>query len=136
MAINVTEYFTKFNQEGLEALKQTQDANVDALTKFRAIGKEFSVTPGTVPTFENVPSPMQFVEMSFGFATQFLELRKAYTLKVAQMFVDAQKQVESNLNQTTSAVCGRDSSMAEVDAQVWGMSDGTRTRSCGSYWPM
>ena len=117
MAINVTEYFTKFNQEGLEALKQTQDANVDALTKFRAIGKEFSVTPGTVPTFENVPSPMQFVEMSFGFATQFLELRKAYTLKVAQMFVDAQKQVESTLNQTTNAVTNANNAMSAPAAR-------------------
>src|SRR5580704_12494409 len=46
----------------------------------------------------------------------------------------AKRRAHSLVNQTTRAVCGRDSSMAAVDAQVWGMSDGTRTRSCGSYW--
>ena len=48
----------------------------------------------------------------------------------------ATRRAHSLVNQPTSAVCGSDSSMAEVDAQVWGMSDGTRTRSCESYWPM
>lgn len=104
MTINVTEYFSKFQQESLEALKQTQDANVEALTKFRALGTEFEVKPGTVPTFENIPSPTQLVEMSFGFASQMLEIRKAYTLKVAQMFVDAQKQAENNFNHTANTV--------------------------------
>ena len=37
--------------------------------------------PGTMPVFENIPSPTQFVELSFGFASQLLELRKAYTLR-------------------------------------------------------
>jgi hypothetical protein len=104
MTINVTEYFNKFQQESLDALKQTQDANLDALTKVRALGNEFEVKPGTVPTFENVPSPTQFVEMSFGFANQLLEIRKAYTLKVAQMFVDVQKQAENSFNQTANTV--------------------------------
>jgi hypothetical protein len=104
MTINVTEYFSKFQQESLAALKQSQDANVEALSKFRALGSEFEVKPGTVPTFENIPSPTQLVEMSFGFASQMLEIRKAYTLKVAQMFVDASKQVESTFNQTTNSV--------------------------------
>jgi hypothetical protein len=104
MTINVTDYFNKFQQEGLEALKQSQDANIETMSKFRALGTEFAVKPGTIPTFENVPTPFQFVEMSFGFATQMLELRKAYTLKVAQMFVDAQKQAESSFSQATNTV--------------------------------
>lgn len=41
----------------------------------------------------------------------------------------AARRAHSRVNQTTSAVWGRDSSMAEVEAQVWGMSAGTRTRS-------
>ena len=104
MTINVSDYFTKFQQESLETLKQTQDANLESMTKFRALGNEFAIKPGTVPTFENVPSPMQFVEMSFGFASQMLELRKAYTLKVAQMFVDVQKQAENTFNQASNTV--------------------------------
>ena len=117
MTINVTEYFSKFQQESLAALKQSQDANVEAMTKFRTLGSEFEIKPGTVPTFENVPSPTQLVEMSFGFASQLLEIRKAYTLKVAQMFVDATKQVESNFNQTTNAVANGNNTVSAQAAK-------------------
>jgi hypothetical protein len=104
MAVNVTEYFNKMQQEGLAGLKQSQDATIAAFEKFRAFGKEFSEKPGTVPTLENLPTPTQFVEMSFGFAAQILELRKAYTLKIAEMLVDTQKQAEANFKQATATV--------------------------------
>ena len=94
MTVNVTEYMNKFQEEGLDAIKQTQEASLDAMRSFREFGKEFSEKPGTLPTFENLPSPTQFVEMSFGFASQLLEIRKSYTMKVAEMIVEAQKQVQ------------------------------------------
>ncbi|HKU81326.1 MAG TPA: hypothetical protein VJP76_04075 [Candidatus Tumulicola sp.] len=103
MAVNMTEYFTKMQQEGLATVKQTQDASIATIEKFRALGKEFS-QPGTVPSFENLPTPTQLVEMSFGFAAQLLELRKAYTLKIAEMFVETQKQAEATVKQATSPV--------------------------------
>lgn len=104
MAVNVTEYFTKMQQEGLATIKQSQDASLAAIEKFRALGKEFSEKPGTVPTFENLPNPTQLVEMSFGFAAQLLELRKAYTLKIAEMLVETQKQAEATVKQATAPV--------------------------------
>ena len=103
MAVNVTDYFTKMQQEGLATLKQTQDATISALEKFRTMGKEFSEKPGTMPTFENLPSPTQLVEMSFGFAAQVLEIRKAYTLKMAEMLVETQKQAEASVKQATAS---------------------------------
>jgi len=39
-------------------------------------------------------------------------------------------------NQITIAMCGSLSSSVAVEAQVWGMSEGTRTRSGAWYWPM
>ena len=42
-----------------------------------------------------MPTPTQLVELSFGFASQFLELRKAYTLKVAEMIAEASKTAET-----------------------------------------
>ncbi len=104
MAVNVADYFTKMQQESLSALKQGQDAGIKALDQFRAFGKEFAEKPGTLPTFENVPSPTQLVEMSFGFAAQVLELRKAYTLKIAEMLVETQKQAEATVKQATATV--------------------------------
>jgi hypothetical protein len=96
MAVNVSEYMNKFQEEGLAAIKQTQDASLNAMNSFRAFTKELSENPGTMPTFENIPSPTQLVELSFGFASQLLELRKAFTLKVAEMVVETQKQTEAN----------------------------------------
>ena len=96
MSVNVAEYMNKFQEEGLAAIKQTQDASLNAMKSFREFSREMNEKPGTMPTFENVPSPTQLVELSFGFASQLLELRKAYTMKIAEMFVETQKQAEAN----------------------------------------
>ncbi len=104
MSVNIADYVSKMQQESLAAMKQGQDASLRALDQFRAIGKEFAEKPGTLPTFENVPSPTQLVEMSFGFAAQLLELRKQYTLKIAEMLVETQKQAEATVKQATASV--------------------------------
>jgi hypothetical protein len=102
MAVNVSEYMSKFQAESLAALKETQDASLKAMSSFREFGKELSEKPGTMPAFENMPTPTQFVEMSFGFATQLLELRKGFALRVAEMIAEAQKQTESTFKAATS----------------------------------
>ncbi len=94
MSVNVSEYMNKFQEEGLAAIKQTQDASLNAMKSFREFTREMSEKPGTMPAFENMPSPTQLVELSFGFASQLLELRKAYTMRIAEMFVETQKQTE------------------------------------------
>ena len=92
MSVNVLESMNKFQEEGLAALKQTQDASLKAIKSFGEFAKEWSEKPGTLPAFENLPSPTQLVEMSFGFASQLLEIRKNFTLKVAEMLAETQKQ--------------------------------------------
>ena len=101
MAVNVAEYITEIQKEGLETIKQTQDASITAFNKFRELATEFSTKPGEVPTLENLPTPTQLVELSFNFATQVLELRKAYTLRIAEMLVETQKQAEATVKAVT-----------------------------------
>jgi hypothetical protein len=101
MAVNVVDYFAKLQEEGLAAIKQSQDASLSAIAKFREMNKEFAEKPGTMPALENLPSPTQLVEMSFGFASQLLEMRKAYTLKIAEMLVETQKQAEATFKSAT-----------------------------------
>jgi hypothetical protein len=96
MAVNVSEYMNKFQEESLNAIKETQDMSLKALKSFSDMSKQIAEKPGAVPTFENIPTPTQFVELSFGFASQMLELRKAYAMRVADMMVQTQKQAESN----------------------------------------
>jgi hypothetical protein len=95
MAVNVLEFVNKIQEEGLKALKQSQDANIAALAEFRTMSKEFTEKPGTVPALENLPTPAQLVELSFSFAGQFLELRKNYALKIADIVTETQKQTEA-----------------------------------------
>jgi hypothetical protein len=95
MSVNVAEYFNKFQEEGLAAIKQTQDASLNAMKSFREFTREMNEKPGSMPAFDNIPSPTQLVELSFGFASQLLELRKAYTLRIAEMLVETQKQTEA-----------------------------------------
>ena len=102
MSVNVSEYMTKFQEEGLAAIKQTQDASLNAMKSFREFTKELTEKPGSVPTLENVPSPTQLVELSFGFAIQLLELRKAFTLKIAEMLVETQKQTQEAFKNVSS----------------------------------
>ncbi|MBV8530157.1 MAG: hypothetical protein JO104_02485 [Candidatus Eremiobacteraeota bacterium] len=102
MAVNVSEYMNKFQEEGLAAIKRTQDAGIDAMRSFREFNRELNENPGTVPAFENIPTPTQLVELSFGFASQLLELRKAFTLRIAEMLVETQKQTEMNFKAATT----------------------------------
>ncbi|MGC1380416.1 MAG: hypothetical protein WA814_05260 [Candidatus Baltobacteraceae bacterium] len=104
MAVNVSEYMNKFQEEGLTAIKRTQDASLNAMNAFREMSKEFAEKPGTMPALENLPTPTQLVELSFGFASQVLELRKAFTLKIAEMIVDTQKQAEANMKAATATI--------------------------------
>jgi hypothetical protein len=111
MAVNVKEYMTKFQEEGLDTIKQSQEANLKAIRSFGEFAKEFSEKPGTIPTFENLPSPTQWVEMSFGFASQLLEIRKNYTMKIAEMIAETQKSAQANVNAATSAATPNSNSM-------------------------
>jgi hypothetical protein len=101
MSVNVVEYFSKLQEEGLKTIKQSQDASLAAFSEFRSFSKELAEKPGTIPTIENLPTPTQLVELSFNFASQVLELRKAFTLKVAEMLVETQKQAEASIKAVT-----------------------------------
>lgn len=103
MAVNVSDYMNKFQEEGLAAIKQSQEASLNAIHTFREFTKEWNSKPGSMPTFENMPSPTQLVEMSFGFASQLLEMRKAYTLQIAEMIAETQKQAQSSVNAAANA---------------------------------
>ena len=46
------------------------------MNSFREFTKELSEKPGSVPTFENMPTPTQLVELSFGFASQLSSCAK------------------------------------------------------------
>jgi hypothetical protein len=101
MSVNVVEYFNKIQEEGLKTIKQSQDASLAAFSELRAFSKDLAEKPGSIPAIENLPTPTQLVELSFNFASQVLELRKAFTLKIAEMLVETQKQAEASVKAAT-----------------------------------
>ena len=132
MAVNVAEFMNKIQEEGLTALKQTQEASLSAMGDFRKFANELTEKPGTIPAFENLPTPTQLVELSFGFASQFLELRKAYTLKVAEMIVEAQKQAEATASR---AALSRTSTKRRFPSRSTSKSQVSPSRSTRSRAP-
>jgi hypothetical protein len=90
MATDFNQYVNKFQEETLKAVKQAQDANVAAFQQARELFTEVA-SLDKMPTLENLPTPTKFVEMSFNFANQMLELRKQYALQVADLFTTVQK---------------------------------------------
>ena len=90
MATDFTQYVSKFQDETLKAVKQAQDANMAAFEQARELFTEVA-TLDKMPTFESIPSPTKFVEMSFDYANKMLELRKEYALQVAEIFTETAK---------------------------------------------
>jgi len=90
MATDFTQYVSKFQDETLKAVKQAQDANLAAFEQARELFTEVA-TLDRMPTFESIPSPTKFVEMSFDYANKMLELRKEYALQVAEFVTETAK---------------------------------------------
>jgi hypothetical protein len=90
MSNDFTTYVTQFQEETLKAVKQGQDANVAAFQQARELFSEMA-NIDKLPTLENFPTPTKMVELSFDYASKLLDLRKQYSLAVAELFTSAQK---------------------------------------------
>lgn len=98
MTTDFNEFVTKFQEETLKAVKQAQDANLVAWQQAGEMLAEVA-TLDKLPTFESVPSPTKFVELSFDYANKFLELRKQYALRVTEMISEATKTAAKNISE-------------------------------------
>jgi hypothetical protein len=80
-----TKVAEQLQEQTLSAVKQAQDMNMAAFEQTQK--------------FFEAPSPVKFVELSFDYASKFLELRKQYALQVAEMFNAAGKNVAKNVSE-------------------------------------
>jgi hypothetical protein len=87
-----TEYLTKVQDDVLTSIKEAQDASLKSMISFREIAANYPTSVQTLPKFEGFPTPAEVIQQSFDFAEKFLEMRKDYTLKVAELIETAQKQ--------------------------------------------
>ena len=85
------DYLTKIQEDVLETIKDAQEASL----------KSFAVP--AFPKVEGFPTAAELIKQSFDFAEKFLEVRKEYTLKVAEMIEAAQKQAVDAARATIKA---------------------------------
>lgn len=85
MPVDFIESLTRFQEESLAAIKQAQDANLAAFSSLTEIASKSTAAMPNFPKFEGMPNPAQVIESTFGFAEKFLELRKEYALKIAEL---------------------------------------------------
>jgi hypothetical protein len=98
-----TEYFNKVQEDVLTQIKEAQDASLKSMTSLRELAASYPTTVPAMPKFEGFPTPSEVIEQSFEFAEKFLEIRKAYTLKVAELIETAQKQAMDATRPTVKA---------------------------------
>jgi hypothetical protein len=91
MPTTYVDYLSKVQEDVLDQIKEAQEVS---LKSFASLREQFAAYPGMPATtkFEGFPTPAEVIEQSFDFAEKFLEMRKAYTLKVAELIETAQKQ--------------------------------------------
>jgi hypothetical protein len=90
-----TEQLTKVQEDVLNTIKEAQDASLKSMHAFREIAASYPTTVPTLPAMpklEGFPTAHEVIEQSFEFARKFWELRKDYTLKVAELIETASKQ--------------------------------------------
>lgn len=93
MTTTYADYLTKIQEDVLDTIKEAQDASLKSFASLRELSANYPTTVPAMPKIDGFPTPVELIKQSFEFAEKFLEVRKEYTLKVAELIETAQKQV-------------------------------------------
>jgi hypothetical protein len=99
---NYTEFLARVQGEFLASLRQAQDLNVKTVASLTELASAFP-TNSTVPTATELPTPTELVEKSFAFTNELLAVRKEYTLKLAELATEGQKQFAATASRFAEA---------------------------------
>ncbi|MBV8172618.1 MAG: hypothetical protein JO219_11880 [Candidatus Eremiobacteraeota bacterium] len=102
MTKTYTDYIAKVQDDVLAQIKEAQDVSLKSFASFRELSATYPTMPA-MPKLEGFPTPAEVIEQSFDFAEKFLELRKAYALKVAALAETAQKHFADAARTTVKA---------------------------------
>jgi hypothetical protein len=93
MATTYADYLTKIQDDVLDTIKEAQDASLKSFASLREMSANYPASVPAMPKIDGFPTPSELIKQSFEFTEKFLEVRKAYTLKVAELIEATQKQV-------------------------------------------
>jgi hypothetical protein len=85
MASTYLDLIAKMQEQGLEALKQTQGAYLESLTTARKMVEKMPAPP-QLPTIEGMPTVAELTELNTAFLDRIVEQQKAYAKQLADVF--------------------------------------------------
>jgi hypothetical protein len=87
MASTYLDMLAKMQEQGLEALKQTQSAYLESLAAARKVVEAMPLPPmPTMPAMEGVPTLAELTDLNTQFIDKMVEQQKAYTKQLADVF--------------------------------------------------
>ena len=90
MATTYLDLLAKMQEQGLEALKQTQSAYLESLTAARKMVEAMPNLPAA-PKLEGLPTVVELTELNAQFLDRVVEQQKAYARQLAEVFAPISK---------------------------------------------
>jgi hypothetical protein len=93
MASTYLDLLTKMQEQGLEALKQTQSAYLESLAAARKVveAMPMPVPMPQMPVIEGVPTLAELTDLNVAFIDKVVEQQKAYAKQLADVFAPVVK---------------------------------------------
>jgi hypothetical protein len=85
MASAYLDLIAKMQEQGLEALKQTQGAYLESLSTARKMIEKLPVPP-QMPAIEGMPTVAELTDLNTQFLDRIVEQQKAYAKQLADVF--------------------------------------------------
>ncbi len=85
MASTYLDLIAKMQEQGLEALKQTQGAYLESLTAARKMVEKLPAPP-QLPTIEGMPTVAELTDLNTAFLDRIVEQQKVYAKQLADVF--------------------------------------------------
>lgn len=90
MASTYLDLLAKFQEQGLDTLKQAQSAYVESLTSTRALVEKMPTLP-KLPAIEGVPTIEELTELNTEFLDRVVAQQKAFAKQLADIFAPIAK---------------------------------------------
>ena len=93
MAATYLDMIVKLQDQGLDILKQTQKAHLEALTSVREFVEKLPTAPQmpAFPALEGLPTITQLTELNNSFLSSVVEQQKSYASGLAEVFAPIKK---------------------------------------------
>jgi hypothetical protein len=85
MASTYLDLLAKFQEQGLDTLKQAQSAYVESLTSTRAMVEKLPTLP-KLPVIDGVPTIEELTELNTEFLDRVVAQQKAFAKQLADVF--------------------------------------------------